>query len=169
MEQKRNLNWELWFSLVTIFLTGLLMYAYYNRWFSFADRIGPFRIIHYIAFAGTLYIVFGVVLFAYFKRRNPSKYTMLLRIHTVGNLVSFLLVSLHFAGQVGRPADFYPVFGTGLALYMGMVLLVGSGLALKFRALRVVSPATNRFVHSGLAFAFYIIIVVHILHGLGII
>jgi hypothetical protein len=169
LEPKRTVNWELWVSVIAVFLTVFLMYAYYSRWFSFAARVGPFRIIHYAAFAGTLYIAFGVVLFAYFKRRNPTKYKTLVRIHAFGNLVSFLLVSLHFAGQVGRPADFYPEFGTGLALYIGMVSLVGTGLALRFRAPRGVSPATNRFVHAGLAFVFYIIIVVHILHGLGII
>ena len=86
-----------------------------------------------------------------------------------GNLLSFLIVSLHFAGQVGRPADSYPTFGTGLALYIGMVLSVTTGFALRFRVFKGFSPATNRFVHAGLAFAFYIIIFVHILHGLNII
>jgi len=145
------------------------MIAYYNHWLSFADRIGPFRIIHYIAFAGTLYIAFGVILFALLKHRNPNKYSVLMRVHTLGNLFAFLLVSLHFAGQVGRPADFYPTLGTGLALYIGMVALVVTGLALRFRLFRSLSPTTNRFVHAGLAFAFYLIIVVHILHGLNII
>ena len=87
----------------------------------------------------------------------------------LGNLFSFLLISLHFAGQVGRPADFYPDFGTGLALYIGMIALVGTGLILRFSILRRFSPTSNRFVHAGLAIAFYIIIVVHILHGLDII
>lgn len=168
METKRTRNWELWASAATIILTALLMIAYYNRWFSLAERIGPFRIIHYVAFAGTLYIAFGVVLFAALKRRMPNRYKMLLRAHVLGNLLSFLLVSLHFAGQIGRPADFYPDLGTGLALYIGMVLLVATGLTLKFRVLRSFSPTTNRFIHAGLAFAFYIVIVIHILHGLGI-
>ena len=168
-EPRRIVNWELWLSAIIVFITAFLMYAYYNRWFSFAARVGPFRIIHYIAFTGALYIAFGVVLFAIFKRRNPNRYKMLVRIHVFGNIISFLLVSIHFAGQVGRPADFYPDFGTGLALYIGMVSLVGTGLALRFRAFGGVSPATNRFVHTGLAFAFYIIIFVHILHGIGII
>jgi hypothetical protein len=169
LEPNRYRNWERWISVITLFLIVSLMFAYYNRWFSFAARIGPFRIIHYIAFAGTLYIAFGVVLFSVIKRRNPRKYKMLLRAHVLGNLFSFLLISLHFAGQVGRPADFYPSFGTGLALYIGMVALVGTGLALRFSFIKTFNPATNRFVHTGLAFAFYIIIVIHILHGLSLI
>ena len=162
-------NWELWLSVIIISLTIILMIAYYNRWFSFSARIGPFRLIHYIAFAGTLYIAFGVILFAVLKRRNPSKYNMLVRVHALGNLLAFLLISLHFSGQVGRPANLYPDFGTGLALYVGMIAMVVTGLALRFRLYRNLNPATNRFVHAGLAIAFYLIIVIHILHGINII
>ncbi len=168
MVTNRTRKFELWLAIIIVILTAVLMFAYYNRWFSFAATVGPFRIIHYIAFAGTLYIAFGVILFSVFKRRNPQKYKTLLRLHAVGNLIAFLLVSLHFAGQLGRPADFYPQLGTGVALYIGMLLLVGTGLILRFYASRSISPQTNRFVHAGLAFAFYIIIVVHILHGLNI-
>ena len=169
MEPKRTINWALWVSAIIVLLTAFLMVSYYNRWFSLAERVGPFRIIHYVAFAGTLYIAFEVVLFAVFKRRTPNMYRMLLRTHVFGNLLSFLMVSLHFAGQVGRPADFYPTFGTGLALYIGMVLSVTTGFALRFRVFKGFSPATNRFVHAGLALTFYLIIGVHILHGLNII
>jgi hypothetical protein len=169
LESKRIRNWEFWLSAIAVLLTIFLMIAYYNRWFSFAERVGPFRIIHYVAFAGTLYIAFGVILFAVLKRRSPGKYNILLKTHALGNLFAFLLISLHFAGQVGRPANSYPDFGTGLALYIGMVALVVTGLALRFRLVRSFSPATNRFVHAGLAFAFYLIIVIHILHGLNII
>jgi hypothetical protein len=145
------------------------MYAYYNRWFSFAERIGPFRIVHYVVFAGTLYIAFGVILFAVLKRRSPLKNKVLLRAHVFGNLISVMLVSIHFAGQVGRPADFYPEFGTGLALYIALVLLTATGLALRFGAIPGLKRTTNRFVHASIAFSFYIVIIVHVLHGLGII
>ena len=141
------------------------MFAYYSRWFSFAATVGPFRIIHYLAFIGTFYIAFGVILFSVLKRRNPQKYTTLLRFHAIGNLFAFLLVSLHFAGQLGRSV--FPELGTGLALYIGMMLLVGSGVALRFRLLGS-NPNATRFVHTGVAVTFYIIIVVHILHGLNV-
>ena len=74
-----------------------------------------------------------------------------------------------FCWQVGRPANFYPDFGTGLVLYIGMIALVGTGLALRFSFFRNLSPKTNRFAHTGLAIAFYIVVGVHILHGLNII
>ena len=136
MEPKRTRNWELWFSVIIIALTIFLMIAYYNRWFSFAARIGPFRIIHYLAFAGTLYIAFGVILFTVLKRRTPNKYKLLLRVHSLGNLFAFLIISLHFAGQLNRPPPL-PDFGTGLSLYIGMVSLVVTGLVLKFSLFEV--------------------------------
>ena len=166
MKTSRNKNWELGLSAIIVILTVVLMFAYYNRWFSFAATVGPFRIIHYIAWAGTLYIAFGVIVFSYLLHRNPQKYGSLLRLHTIGNLIAFLFISLHFAGQLGRPSNFYPQLGTGLALYIIMLLLVGTGLVLRFRRL---SPRRNRFVHTGLALAFYITIIVHILHGLNVI
>jgi len=169
LEPKRIRNWELWLSAIVVILIVFLMFAYYNQWFSFSTRMGPFRVIHYIAFAGTLYVAFGVILFAFLKRHNPNKYTMLIRLHALGNLFAFLLISLHFAGQVGRPANFYPTFGTGLALYIAMVSLVGTGLTIRFRLFRSLKPTTSRFVHTGLAFTFYIVIFFHILHGLNII
>ena len=165
MATKATRKLELSISIMVVLLTAVLMFAYYSRWFSFAATVGPFRIIHYIAFIGTFYIAFGVILFSVLKRRNPQKYTTLLRFHAIGNLVAFLLVSLHFAGQLGRPV--FPELGTGLALYIGMMLLVGSGITLRFRLLSS-NPNTTRFVHTGVAVAFYIIIVVHILHGLNV-
>jgi hypothetical protein len=169
MKSRWKIDFEFALSAIIVVLTVFFMFAYYNRWFSFAAFIGPFRIIHYLAFAGTFYIAFGVILFAVLKRRYPNKYVVFLRTHTLGNLLAFLLISLHFAGQVGRPANFYPTLGAGLALYIAMVSLVLTGIALRFRLLRKISPETNRFAHAGLAFTFYIIIFVHILHGLNII
>lgn len=166
MAANRTQNLEFGVSVLFIFLTAFLMFAYYSRWFSFAATVGPFRIIHYLAFIGTFYIAFGVILFSVFKRRNPQKYKALIRFHVIGNLVAFLLVSLHFAGQLGRPV--FPDLGTGLTLYIGMILLVGSGVSLRFGIFRSRDNHTNRFVHTGAAVAFYTIIVVHILHGLNV-
>jgi hypothetical protein len=145
------------------------MFAYYNRWFSLAYTVGPFRAIHYLAFAGTLYIAISVPVIAYFKRRYPQKWGVLTKTHMFMNLIAFLLISLHFAGQIGRPANFYPQLGTGIALYITMVLQVATGLAFRFNEKHLLKPMTNRFLHMGLALVFYIVIIIHILHGLNII
>lgn len=145
------------------------MYAYFNRWFSFSYFIGPLRAIHYIAIAGTLYVAVSVPLIALLKRRYPQKYVALTKAHVFMNLFCFLLISLHFAGQLGRPAEFYPELGTGLALYIAMVLQVLSGLIIRFSSRQSLKPLTSRSLHIGLALVFYIVIVIHFLHGFNII
>ncbi len=167
MTKQRNI--ELLLSVIIIIITVVLMFAYYNRWFSLAYTVGPFRAIHYFAFAGTLYIAISVPIIAYLKRRYPQKWESLTRTHMFLNLVAFLLISLHFAGQIGRPADFYPELGEGLALYIALALQVFTGVALRFKPKHLLKPTTNRFMHVGLAFVFYIVIITHVLHGLGVI
>jgi DMSO/TMAO reductase YedYZ heme-binding membrane subunit len=82
-------------------------------------------------------------------------------------MLSFLLISIHFWGQLGRPAQFYPDLGTGIVLYIVMVLLVWTGFSERFQIL----PKLGRkwkFLHINMATAFYLVILVHILHGLGL-
>jgi hypothetical protein len=93
----------------------------------------------------------------------------LLRVHVFGNLIAFLLISLHFAGQIGRPTQFYPDLGTELALYNNMIFLIATGLIQKFNIVPKIPKKTNKSLHTSLLLSFYIIIIVHILHGLGII
>jgi hypothetical protein len=85
-----------------------------------------------------------------------------------GNLLAFALISVHFASQISRPAAHYPNLGTGLALYVALILLVGTGISQRFHLTQKIKPQTYRFLHTGAAVTFYLIIVIHILHGLGI-
>jgi len=137
-------------------------------WVHFGFFVGPFRLNHWFVWIGTLYIALAVPIVAASKRRRPNRYQSLLRIHVFGNLLAFLLISIHFAGQMGRPAAFYPALGTGLVLYTAMALLVATGFAQRFLLIPRIKPQSYRFVHIGSTVAFYLAIIVHILHGLGI-
>jgi hypothetical protein len=163
-----KLNREFWLSLLIVLATACLMTADSLDWVNFGFVIGPFRLSHWFVWIGTLYIALVVPIVAASKRRRPNRYQSLLRIHVFGNLFAFLLISLHFAGQIGRPTAFYPDLGTGLVLYITMMLLVGTGFAQRFNLNPRIKPQTYRFVHTGSAVAFYLTIIVHILHGLGI-
>jgi hypothetical protein len=136
-------------------------------WIHFGFFVGPFRANHWFVWIGTIYIAFAVPIIAMSKRRYPSKFMPLFRVHVFGNLLAFLLISLHFAGQIDRPAAFYPELGTGLALYIIMILLVATGFTHRFQLIPRIKPQTRKFVHVGLTFSFYIVIGIHILHGLG--
>ncbi|MCW4044337.1 MAG: hypothetical protein NWE94_02320 [Candidatus Bathyarchaeota archaeon] len=163
-----KLNREFWFALLMVFATACLMAADYFDWVNFGFSVGPFRLNHWFVWIGTLYMALTVPIIAVLKRKRPSKYLSLLRLHVFGNLAAFLLVSLHFAGQIWRPAAFYPDLGTGIVLYIAMLLLVSTGFAKRFQLFPRIKYQNYRFVHTSSAMAFYLTITVHILHGLGI-
>ena len=121
--------------------------------------------VHWIGWAGTLYIAFVTPVYPVVKRWRPRGLGRALGVHVLGNLLAVLLVSVHFAHQVTRPESSYPVLGTGVVLYAAMVLLVASGVVLVSGVgRRLVRQA--RFVHPALALTFYLVIVMHILHGI---
>jgi hypothetical protein len=160
---------DFWAAALILIITVFLMIAEILRWINIGFFVGPFRLNHWFVWIGTVYITFAVPTIALLKRHVPKRYPILYRVHVFGNMLAFLLISLHFAGQISRPAESYPNLGTGLVLYIAMVLLVGTGFSQRFRLITKIKPQTYRFVHTGSAVAFYLIIGVHILHGLGII
>ena len=162
-------NKEFWAALTIVIAAVCLMIANNLRWIYFGDFVGPFRANHWFVLIGTFCIAFAVPIIATLKRRSPNRYKTLLRIHMFGNLAAFLLVSLHFAGQINRPSAFYPQLGTGLALYIIMILLVATGFTHRFQLIPQIKSQTRKFVHVGLTFSFYIIIGIHILHGFNFI
>ena len=159
---------DFWASTLIIALTIFLMIAIILHWLTIGFLVGPFRLSHWFVWVGTLYIAFTVPTIAILKRRYPNRIGTMFRLHVFGNLFAFLLISLHFASQLSRPAERYPDLGTGLVLYIAMILLVSTGFLHRFRFFPKIKPQTYRFVHTGSAMAFYLIIVVHVLHGLGI-
>ena len=158
---------EFWGALSIIVATVCLMVADKLGWIHLIFFIGPFRVNHWFVWIGTMYIAFTVPIIVMLKRWYQSKFIALFRVHVFGNLLAFLLVSLHFVVQINRPAEFYPDLGTGLTLYISMLLLVATGFTHRFRLIPRIKSQTRKFLHVGLSFSFYMIIGIHILHGLG--
>src|SRR3990170_5980297 len=159
---------DFWAATALLIATITLMLVVILHWVSIGFFVGPFRLSHWFVWIGTIYVAFTVPIIAVLKKRHPQQYKTLFRIHVFGNLLAFMLISLHFASQISRPANSYPELGTGLTLYIAMVLLVGTGFLQRFQLIPSIKPQTYRFIHIGSAVAFYLIIVVHILHGLAI-
>ena len=157
---------DAWAIAVIIVLTILIMTTEILHWVRLSFLIGPLRLSHWLSWTGTIYIAFAVLIIALLKRRVPKKYQALTRLHIFGNLLAFMLISLHFAGQISRTP--LPDLGTGVILYFAMVLLVGTGTLQKFHLVTRIKPRAFRFLHIGSAIVFYLIIVVHILHGIGL-
>lgn len=102
------------------------------------------------------------------KRRYASRLRMFLGIHVFGNLLAFMLISLHFASQISRSAQFYPELGTGLTLYSFLLILVTTGIMHRFNFVnKYLGPC--RFLHKSSVIALFLIIFFHILHGIKMI
>lgn len=158
-----------WVATALLILTIALMLVVILHWVSISVYLGPFRLNQWFVWIGAVYVAIAVPVIAVLKKRRPQRYKTLFRTHVFGNLLAFMLISLHFASQISRPASSYPDLGTGLVLYIAMLLLVGTGFLQRFQLRSSIKPQSYRFVHMGSAFAFYLIIIVHILHGLAII
>jgi len=163
-----------WAAIIILLITTFLSVATFLRWFNLRFQIGPFSFTHWLGWIGALFIAFYTPIYYVLKRRNPQLVKTLIKIHVFGNLLSGMLISIHYAQQMGRPAEFYPDLGTGLILYIVMFILVATGFLHRFGMLeklgryRVFLPHQNRYLHIAITLTFYIVIIVHVLRNVGI-
>lgn len=165
---KLSKNLTFWFGLLLILITIYLSLATYFRWLDIRFRIGPYFLTHWLSWAGSLFIAFFTPIYYALKRRIPKLLPQLIMIHMFGNLFSSMFISMHFFQQISRPSQFYPDLGTGVALFAVILILVTSGFLHKFHILKSMVPHQNRFIHISITTAFYIVIIIHILQGIGI-
>ena len=156
-----------WLTILLLVIGDILFIGTYLDWFDFGFFLGPYRFNHWLGWIGFVFILIHVPLFMTLKRRYVNRIKLFLAIHVVGNLLAFLLVTVHFASQISRPAQFYPDLGTGLALYVFMVTLVTTGFLQRFGLLSGMRK-TWRFLHTSSVVWLFVIIVIHILHGINL-
>jgi hypothetical protein len=157
-----------WISVFLLIITDLLFIGVVLDWFDVGATIGPFRLNHWLGWIGFLFIALHVPIFVTLKRRYVGKIRLLLAIHVIGNLSSYLLITIHFASQISRPFEFYPDLGTGLAQYIFLITLVTTGFLQRFSILSKYRSSW-RYLHRSSVLAVLVLLVFHILHGLGII
>lgn len=121
--------------------------------------------VHWIGWIGALYIAFATPIYPIIKRKYSHLTEKALSLHVTGNLLGVLLVSIHFAHQVTRPVSSYPDLGTGIVLYVAMIMLSATGLILVSGISRRFFKQI-RFLHPAFAITFYTVIVMHILEDL---
>ena len=167
MKHVRNL--EFWLDSSILLVTFLLMIGVYFRWLPVNFALGPFRFTHWLSWIGTTLIAIFTPMFYVLRRRYPKRNLALTKIHVFSNLFSFMLISTHFAQQMSRSV--HPEDNTGLVTFIIVSILVASGFLHRFQILekgRLYPAHRNRFLHISLTSAFYIVIVIHILHNLGL-
>jgi hypothetical protein len=165
---------NLWVAVVLIIFTTIFSLATYLRWFQLRFKVGLFFFTHWLGWIGVFFIAIFTPIYYILKRRKPKLLKKLVKIHVFGNLTAVMLISIHYAQQMGRPAQFYPELGTGLALYIVMFILVATGFLHRFGILdklgryRIFLPHQNRFLHISITLTFYTIVIIHALRNVGI-
>lgn len=170
--QASHVNVRLMLAFCLLVITAVVMAAILLDRISVGSPVGPYRFSHWMTWIGSTFVAIYAPAYHVLKRRYPKSTKMLLDAHSFGFLVAFLLISIHFAGQMSRPPQAFPDLGEGIALYVTMVLLVSTGMVQRFgtqgRKGKFYGPRTNRAVHVSLLSAFYIVIVVHALGNMGL-
>ena len=160
-------NPYLWAAVLILLVTFFLSFGTYIHWFQLGFFVGPYRFNHWLGWIGVLFVAIYTPLYYILKRGYAKRAKALLGSHVIGNLTSFMLISIHFASQISRPAQFFPDLGTGVVLYPIMIILVVTGIFQRFQIARNLGRKW-RFLHTSLATSFYLVIFVHILQGLGV-
>jgi hypothetical protein len=154
-------------ALFLVLVALILIALIYLDWINVGFLVGPYRFHHWAVLFGAFYLAVVTPVFALLKRSKPNSLKTLFRIHVFGNLLAFLLISVHFAGQLSRPIEYYPDLGSGVGLYSAMAVLVFSGFFLRFRLTGSGKRKIVRLVHVLAVVSFYLVIGLHALHGFG--
>ena len=156
------------FWLAVLILAGsvFVMVATWLGWFRLNMFFEGTSAHHWFSYAGTVFIGLYVPVYSILKRRSPVNVTTLLPIHVFGNLLAFKFIGIHFSHHLTRPPQAFPDLGTGIVLVAALLILVVSGFIMRFRFFQK-SYKSWRWLHTATMLTFYLVIMVHILDGLG--
>lgn len=120
--------------------------------------IDSLTITHLASYVGGFWIAIFTPIYFVLKRRSPRHLKSMLKIHVLGNLLAFALITTHYAHR-----EVNSVFlGTGIVLYIALISLVVTGIIQRFNFLRGFRNQIG-FVHTSMTTAFYLILIIHII------
>ena len=156
---------EFWVAVLILLFTVIFSAVAFVNWIRLSFFVGDLFFVHWVSIVATTFIAVMVPVYYILKRKSPRHIKMLLRIHVFGNLLAFLLISIHFAQNTGRLVGFISRLGDGLALFLVLSIIVSTGLIEKFGAkLKLIRYI--KFVHSYSVMIFYMVMVFHVLQSL---
>ena len=158
----RSRKWSIWLSFTGLLVGLALAILSYLGSIPLGYKFGPYWLNHWIGWLAFGFIIIYVPIFIVLKKRNIKIYGKLIRIHQVGFIAAFILVSLHIGSQISRV--FPPEIGTGIAAYVCLFVLVVTGIMQRNQMLAI-RPNTLRFVHLSMVVSFFLVIVFHIVRA----
>jgi hypothetical protein len=160
-------NLEFWLTLILLLATATSSIAAYALWYSLTFFVGTYLFIHWLGLTATIFIIVSIPIHYILKRKKPQTLKTILRIHVFGNLFAFLLISLHFAQNVGRLAGSIQRLGEGFASYLILALIVATGILDRYQTNRK-SSRYAKFIHKYTVIVLYLIALIHLLEGFNI-
>jgi hypothetical protein len=157
---KRELR--IWLSFAALALGLVLAVLSYLRLMPLGSELGLYRLNHWAGWLSLGFIIIYAPLFTILKRRIPRIYQRLIKVHEIGFIIAFILVSLHIGWQIRRV--FPPELGTGIAAYVSLLVLVVTGIMQRNR-MSATQMGTLRFVHLSMVISFFLTIVFHIIRA----
>jgi hypothetical protein len=158
---------EFWLTLLLLLVDVIASVAAYIFWYRLAFFVGSYLFIHWLGIIATTFIAVSIPIHYIIKRKRPKYFKRILKVHTVGNLVAFLLISTHFAQNTARLAGAPERLGIGFALYLFLSLIVATGIVERYqkngKLLRYI-----KFTHKYTVPILYLIILIHFLSGFNI-
>ena len=168
--KKKSLLKDAYFLSATgiVLATLLLSLAVSYRRLTLNLTLGPFPLHHWMSLTGASFVAAYIPVYHNLKSRYPAKMRILLKIHIFGNLLSFMLISLHFTHQTLVPVNVPPSPATGWPMYLAMLMLITTGI---FRRFLIAGRYQTywKYLHTSLPVTVYLLIVFHVLRGLKIV
>jgi hypothetical protein len=160
LSRNRYLSIGLSFAAVAVGL--LLAVLSYLGLIPLGYKLGPYWLNHWLGWLAMASIIIYVPIFVILKKRKPKMYGKLMKVHEIGFIVAFMLVSLHIGSQIRRV--FPPEIGTGIAAYISLLALVVTGIIRKNQILAT-RMTTLRSIHLSGAVSFFLVIVLHVIRA----
>ena len=154
---------SIWLSFAAVAAGLGLAVLSYLHFLTLGYMLGPFQLNHWAGWLSTGFITIYAPLFINLKKRNPEIYRKLIKVHEIGFIAAFILVSLHIGWQVRRV--FPPELGTGITLYISLLVLVVTGIMQRNQILAT-RMRTLRLVHLSMVINFFLMIVFHVIRAL---
>ena len=162
MKNSRNLDF--WLTLILLLATAISSIVAYIFWYSLLFFVGSYLFIHWLGLIATIFVVVSTPIHYILKRKRPQNSKRILKFHVFGNLLAFLVISLHVAQNIGRLSGAFERLGEGFALYLLLTLIVASGVVERFQT----SGKLRRYIkaiHKYAVIALIVVMIIHVLDG----
>ncbi len=159
---------EFWLTVTLLLATLISSIIAYFFWYNLTFFVGPYLFIHWLGLTATIFIVVSIPIHYVLKRSRPQHAKLILKFHVLGNLSSFLIISLHFAQNIGRLSLSLERLGDGVALYLFLFIIMATGVLERYQTRGRLSRYT-KIIHRYTVLVLYLIALIHILDGFNFI